>query len=331
MENRIFKYVLLLFLMLNLVFMARLGEMFYFPGEMSTEEIEQERAQQEAQVIFDFVRDYAREYDSGEDIESKLAEFYFILNNSEDVDDLRADSLQLGREIQELVFEIRQEKNRGEIIEIISGQELPGQGWVTVLDTDSGVQIVDHQAILEPETRDRIKELTTFRSAEIRIEDNKPRLVPLEEIYNYQAELNREIDSLSRQLEDIKSQSGYARMKGQGLRIEIYDEAERLEESSLVHNSDIIDIINELWSAGARGVAIGEQRLTTTSPIRCVGGSILVNNKPVAVHPVTIEAVGNPRILEGGLEIIRRQIESFGLRIEIETREEVILPERQIN
>ena len=70
----------------------------------------------------------------------------------------------------------------------------------------------------------------------------------------------------------------------------------------IVHDSDLRDIVNELCAAGAEAVSINSERIVSTSSIRCVGNTILVNNKRCA-PPFEIKAIGDSSTLESGLNI----------------------------
>lgn len=81
-------------------------------------------------------------------------------------------------------------------------------------------------------------------------------------------------------------------MAGPGITVTL-DDAPNAEEGSLnrVLDRDLQDIVNQLWRAGATGVAINEQRLTATSAIRAAGEAILVNYQPIS-RPYRVVAVG---------------------------------------
>lgn len=60
-----------------------------------------------------------------------------------------------------------------------------------------------------------------------------------------------------------------------------------------VHDRDLQQIVNALWSAGAQGISVGGQRLTPTSTIRAAGDAVLVDFRPLS-SPYVIDAVGDP-------------------------------------
>ena len=68
----------------------------------------------------------------------------------------------------------------------------------------------------------------------------------------------------------------------------------------LVHEEDLLYIVNELFNSGADAVSINDQRIIGTSSIQCDGNIIRINGKMVGV-PITIKAIGYPERLDGAL------------------------------
>lgn len=68
----------------------------------------------------------------------------------------------------------------------------------------------------------------------------------------------------------------------------------------LVHEEDLLYIINELFNSGADAIAINDQRIVSMSSIQCDGNIIRINGKMVGA-PITIQAIGYPERLEGAL------------------------------
>ena len=61
----------------------------------------------------------------------------------------------------------------------------------------------------------------------------------------------------------------------------------------VVHQQDIQAVLNALWSAGAEGIQMQDQRIIATSAPRCVGNTLLLNGRTYS-PPYVITAVGNP-------------------------------------
>ena len=68
----------------------------------------------------------------------------------------------------------------------------------------------------------------------------------------------------------------------------------------LVHEEDLLFIVNELFNSGADAVSINNQRIVSTTAIQCDGNIIRINGKMVGV-PITIQAIGYPERLDGAL------------------------------
>ena len=68
----------------------------------------------------------------------------------------------------------------------------------------------------------------------------------------------------------------------------------------LVHEQDLLYIVNELFNSGADAVAINDQRIVINTPIQCDGNIIRINGKMIAA-PIIITAIGYPERFEGAL------------------------------
>lgn len=70
-----------------------------------------------------------------------------------------------------------------------------------------------------------------------------------------------------------------------------------MEPSDLVvHNTDLLSIVNELKNAGAEAIEINGQRVIDNTAITCEGNIIMVNGERVG-SPFTINAIGSPELL----------------------------------
>ncbi|NLJ33353.1 MAG: DUF881 domain-containing protein, partial [Firmicutes bacterium] len=127
-------------------------------------------------------------------------------------------------------------------------------------------------------------------------------------------------------LQESKMAAGTESMTGSGIELRLYDAELGVGTEQIVHDFDIRDIVNELFSAGAAGIAINDQRLIATSSIRCAGPVILVNQQPIAVNPVVIRAIGDPEILLSSLDLIRAEYQSTGIGFKINLEEKLTLP-----
>lgn len=69
----------------------------------------------------------------------------------------------------------------------------------------------------------------------------------------------------------------------------------------IIHDQDIQMVVNELRAAGAEAIAINDQRIVSTTAIRCIGPTVLVNNVSTNGSPVKITAIGEPGTLQSAV------------------------------
>lgn len=109
------------------------------------------------------------------------------------------------------------------------------------------------------------------------------------------------IDILKTDLKLNKTNAGYTKLQGPGIEIIMFDNL-LLDNNvisyndDIIHDVDILNIINDLKIAGAEAISINEERITSNSEIKCGGPVIRVNGKSLGT-PFTIKAIGDPKVL----------------------------------
>ena len=69
----------------------------------------------------------------------------------------------------------------------------------------------------------------------------------------------------------------------------------------LIHDSDLIMLVNELKNAGAEAISINDERIISTTSITCDGTVVLVNGNKLS-SPFTIKAIGSPALILGAIQ-----------------------------
>lgn len=106
--------------------------------------------------------------------------------------------------------------------------------------------------------------------------------------------------------ESLRFASGLLAVQGNGMRVELSDTPRSVNYPNVdpnflvVHQQDIQAYVNALWAGGAEAVALQGQRLVTTSGIKCVGNTVVIDGVPYS-PPYVIEAVGEPVQLRAAL------------------------------
>lgn len=86
----------------------------------------------------------------------------------------------------------------------------------------------------------------------------------------------------------------------------------------VVHQQDIEAVLNALWSAGAEAVGMQDQRITATSAPRCVGNTLLLNDRTYS-PPYVITAIGDAAAMQKALAaaplvtLYKQYVVRFGL------------------
>jgi uncharacterized protein YlxW (UPF0749 family) len=138
---------------------------------------------------------------------------------------------------------------------------------------------------------------------------------------------------MQKELEKARMSAGLIAGTGPGIEI-ILDDSNVPKQPGedpnlfLVHDEDILKVVNELFASGAEAVSVNGQRIISTSEIRCVGPTVVINSVRLA-PPFTIHAIGNPDALETSLKMRGGIIESlqvFGIKVNITKQENIKMP-----
>ncbi|WP_446666492.1 DUF881 domain-containing protein [Flexivirga sp. B27] len=69
----------------------------------------------------------------------------------------------------------------------------------------------------------------------------------------------------------------------------------------VVHQQDVQAVVNALWAGGATAMMLMDQRVVSTSAVRCVGNTLLLQGR-VYSPPFRIRAMGDPAKLRKALD-----------------------------
>ena len=135
----------------------------------------------------------------------------------------------------------------------------------------------------------------------------------LDAVEQQQGERESELRELTARLQQAKLAAGLTDVEGPGVVITLDDNREGAlraqaakpgqfkPEDYIIHDKNVLYLVNELKRAGAEAIAVNNQRLVTSSDIRCVGTTILVNTSRL-VPPYEIKAIGDPVSLATAVE-----------------------------
>ncbi len=151
-----------------------------------------------------------------------------------------------------------------------------------------------------------------------------------------------EVRRLRSQVEELRQPAGFGAVKGPSVTVTLEDApSERIDEAVasgevtadqlVVHQQDIQAVTNALWAGGAEAMTLQEQRVVSTTGIKCVGNTVVLHGVPYA-PPYVITAIGDPARLLGSLEDseyiagYRTYVEAYDLGYRVSVQDEVTLP-----
>jgi Bacterial protein of unknown function (DUF881). len=187
-------------------------------------------------------------------------------------------------------------------------------------------------------TIQRVEELTA-QLKQVEDENNSLKLQvsqlqnKLDEYETSSSQTNTIISSLREQLENVNILAGLTDVQGPGVIVTLNDSKQEIQPGEdpslfLIHDDDLLKVLNELRAAGAEAVSLNEQRIVATTEIRCVGPTVNVNSVRFA-PPYVFKAIGDPDTLEAALMLKGGVVDTlryWGIEISIKKADKIIVP-----
>ncbi|GHB03545.1 DUF881 domain-containing protein [Streptomyces termitum] len=205
-----------------------------------------------------------------------------------------------------------------------------------------------------------VTSFNTARGTDIRTDASLLRLSDLIEQRSHKnagldettAALRGEVDSLAarddgstdaedRRLAALEAAAGTAEISGSGLTVTLDDAPpgahpapgypEPQANDLVIHQQDLQAVVNALWAGGAEGIRVMDQRLISTSAVRCVGNTLILQGR-VYSPPYKITAVGDRKALEKALaaspalQNYQLYVKAYGLGWKVDEHKGVTLP-----
>jgi uncharacterized protein YlxW (UPF0749 family) len=149
--------------------------------------------------------------------------------------------------------------------------------------------------------------------------------------------------SAGRQADDTKPAAGLTKVHGQGVTVTLDDAPRRADGSRpagatpddlVVHQQDVQAVVNALWAGHGEAMSIMGVRVISTSAVRCVGNTLLLDGR-VYSPPFVVTAIGDPVAMRSALDAspgvlaFRQAASDFGLGYKVEDQADVTVPDYQ--
>ena len=99
----------------------------------------------------------------------------------------------------------------------------------------------------------------------------------------------------------------------------------------VVHQQDVQTFVNALWAGGAEAMMLQDQRVISSSAVRCVGNTLILQGR-VYSPPYVIQAIGDVSAMRAALDrskevrTYRDYVDRFGLGYELTRKGQVTFP-----
>ena len=131
--------------------------------------------------------------------------------------------------------------------------------------------------------------------------------------------------------------SGRVAVSGPGLTVRLWDAPTdsaplgARPDDLVVHQQDLVGVMNALWAGGAEAMTIQGNRVTSSTAVRCVGTVLLMAAQTYS-PPYEVAVVGDPERLLAALDaspsvqVYLQYVEALRLGWSVETQELIELP-----
>jgi uncharacterized protein YlxW (UPF0749 family) len=144
---------------------------------------------------------------------------------------------------------------------------------------------------------------------------------------------------LQREADQIAATAGRVPVRGPALRVTLDDAklqggevpAGADPDNYVIHQQDVQAVVNALWAGGAEAMMLQDQRVVSTSAVRCVGNTLVLQGR-VYSPPYVITAMGDPASLRAALTsspqvgIYRQWVDAVGLGYDVRSDREGTFP-----
>ena len=139
-------------------------------------------------------------------------------------------------------------------------------------------------------------------------------------------------EALKAEVDKLEIAAGLTDVEGPGVTVILEDSTSANvtgdEADYLIHDSDLLSVINELRSAGAEAISLNGERLLSTSEVRCTGAVVTVNGRRYAA-PYIVFAIGDPDTLYSAMTMRNGVVDvlsQWGITVTVTPSDQLLIP-----
>jgi uncharacterized protein YlxW (UPF0749 family) len=146
---------------------------------------------------------------------------------------------------------------------------------------------------------------------------------------------DRVVMELNDALTEARLAAGLVEIEGRGIIVRIDDSGQPLPPGAaaadyLVTASDLRDLVNELWQAGAEAVSVNGERIVETTAFTDIGSSILVNSAYLQ-PPYDLSVIGPTELYDRlttsptFVDFVQSRVQDYGLELGFLPSDDVVV------
>ena len=150
---------------------------------------------------------------------------------------------------------------------------------------------------------------------------------------------NLATQKLERQANELAAAAGRTPVTGPTVQVRL-DDAKLVSgevpagadpDDYVIHQQDVQAVVNALWAGGAEAMMLQDQRVISTSAVRCVGNTLILQGR-VYSPPYVVTAMGDPKAMQQALaadadvENLRQWSVAVGLGYDVSAPTEQTFP-----
>lgn len=139
-------------------------------------------------------------------------------------------------------------------------------------------------------------------------------------------------EALKSEVEQLELQAGLTDVEGPGVMVAMRDSTAVSvtgdDQKYIIHDSDLLTVLNDLRDAGAEAISLNGERILSTSEVRCAGAVVIVNGRRYAA-PFVFNAIGDSTTLYNALTMRGGVVDVLGqwkIDVKVTPSEKVTVP-----
>ena len=133
---------------------------------------------------------------------------------------------------------------------------------------------------------------------------------------------NATSELIDNELKQANKLLGKTDVKGEGIILTLTD-----NENKKYNSLNLLELVNQLYSAGAEAISINGQRIINTSDIVDIGNTYIMINSKVVASPYIVKVIGNQTYLQSALTLkgsgFKEIYEKSGYDISLESKNNI--------